>query len=213
MPGGRAEFREAMDVAAAFLGEASRDRKLSVLDFLLEAVRNDLKYDQLTRILYRRGVESWVWPPFPPVCYDERGNRIELFAGEPQERPVNLADDCVVVVPWDRRRLRLSIETVGAEGFQFDGGKHKAWYFLPLDVCWVFDGRPSIAAGVGLRRGWIRAIECDVSALFGHVHTDGAYWYSRHSGERLGALCDFRIGILFELARKKHELVASSSPS
>jgi len=213
VPGGRAEFHEAMDAADAFVREASEDRRLFVLDFLLEVVRNDLKYDQLTKILYRRGVEPWLWPPFPPVCPDGEGSRIEVFPGEPRERLVSLADECVVVVPWDRRRLRSSVETVGAQGFEFDDRNHRAWYFVPLDICWVFNGKHSIAAGVGLRRGHIRAFECDVSVLFDHVRTDGACWYSRHSGERLGALCDFRIGVLFELARKRRELAPRSSPS
>lgn len=212
VPGGRVEFREAMDVAAAFLREARGDRKLLVLDFLLGVVRNDLKHDQLTKILYQRRAEPWLWPPFPPVCCDGRGRRIELFAGEPRERLVSLAGDCVVVVPWDRRGLRSSVETVGAQGFEFDDRNHRAWYFVPLDICWAFDGKRSVAAGVGLRRGYIRAFEYDVSVLFDHVRTDGACWYSRHSGEKLGVVCDFRIGLLFELARMRQELVARSSP-
>ncbi|MFZ5767643.1 MAG: DUF6710 family protein [Bacillota bacterium] len=207
MPGGRAEFREAMDAVSAFLEGASDDRKSLVLEFAMEVIRNDLKYDLLTKIFYTRGhLPSWGWLPFPVVCYDGNGDRIEVFEGEGKRRMVNLADDCVLVLPWDRGRLRLSIETVGAKGFEFDKTNHRAHYFSPLGICYVSNGKHSIAAGVGHKRGYIEAVEHDVSVLFDHVYTDGRHWYSRHSGDRLGSLYDFRIGVLFELARQKRQV-------
>lgn len=209
--GGSAEFREAIDAVSAFLEGVSDDRKLLILDFTMEVIRNDLKYDMLTRIFYtQERLASWGWPPFPFVCYDERGNRVEVFGSEAKKRMVNLADDCVVVLPWDRRRLRLSVETVGINGFKFDRTNHKAYYFSPLGICYVSNGRHSIAAGVGHRKGHIEAVEHDISVLFSHVYTDGGHWYSSHNGDKLGALHDFRVGILFEVARQKHELLASS---
>ncbi len=206
IPGGSAEFREAVAAVSAFLEGASDDRKLLLLNFVMEIIKNDLKYDLLTKVLYtRRHLSSWGWPPFPLVCYDENGDRIEVFADAGKKRAVNLAEDCVLVVPWDRRRLRLTVETVGTDGFEFDRLNHWAYYFSPIDICYVFNGKHSIAAGVGHKRGYIEAAEHDVSVIFDHVYTDGRYWYSRHSGAKLGPLYDFRIGILFELAWQKSQ--------
>lgn len=205
MPGGSAEFREATDAVSAFVERASGDRKPLVLDFAMEVIRNDLKYDLLTKMLYaRKSFPSWGWPPFPVVCFDENGDRIEVFKDEEKKRLVSLADDCVLVLPWDLRRLQLSAEAVGTKGFELD----MAHCFSPLDICYVSNGKRSIAAGVGRKRGCIEAVEHDVGALFDHVCTDGRYWYSRHSGDRLSSLYDFRIGVLFELARQRRELAA-----
>ncbi|MEW6048423.1 MAG: DUF6710 family protein, partial [Bacillota bacterium] len=164
-----------------------------------EVIRNDLKYDLLTKIFYTRGhLPSWGWLPFPVVCYDGNGDRMEVFEGEGKKRMVNLADDCVLVLPWDRR-------SVGTKDFEFDKTNHRAHYFSPLGICYVSNGKHSVAAGVGHKRGYVEAVEHDVSVLFDHVYTDGRYWYSRHSGERLGLVHDFRIGVLFELARQKRQ--------
>ena len=205
MPGGSAEFREATDLVSAFVERASDDRKALVLHFAMEVIRNDLKYDQLTKMLYaRKSFPSWGWPPFPLVCLDGSGNRIEVFRDEGKRRTVSLADDCVLVLPWDLRRLQLSTEAVGTKGFQLD----IAHWFSPLDICYVSNGKHSIAAGVGHKSGHIEAVKHDASVLFDHVCTDGGHWRSRHTGEELGRVHDFRIAVLFELARQRRELAA-----
>lgn len=201
-PGGKAEFQEAIRTVNAFLKETNDPQeKKCILDYTMEVVRNDLKYDLLTRILYSRDwLSPWEWPPFPVVYFNEKGERLETFKDENGLKIVDLAVDCVLSIPWDKERLRRSIQNIGTTQFQFDNKNHTAYYFEPLNICYVAKGLHSTAAGIGLGKGYIQAVKYDISVLFNHVRTDGKYWYGKHNVQTLGMLRDFRIGILFELA-------------
>lgn len=78
------------------------------------------------------------------------------------------------------------------------------YYFSHIELCYVDSGFHYVAVAVGRKEGVLEAKRYyDVSQLFDHVRTDGEYWYSVYNREKLGELLDFRIGILFEIAKKE----------
>lgn len=202
------EFRYAMEFARQVLKEESKQEdKIIILDFMLDVIREDLKTDLLTTIFYsKENFESRIKFPFPFYYYDEFGNEFELFPEEERLVRVDLAKDCVLVLPWNRKRMRDSIKNIFANEFKFDESNHKAYYFSHVDICYVYNGNHSIASGIVYKKGYIQAKECDLSKLFDHVHTDGLYWYNSHNNQRLDDLFDFRIGIIYEIAKLKYQI-------
>lgn len=191
-----------------------REERIALLGFLLEVIRQDLKMDLLSKVLYSgEHFEEEVAPILPSHYYDEAGYIVAVYPDRdidgilPIERvTVNLVDNCVWVLPWNTKSLRGSILNLWRYDFRYDKNNHWAYYFTHMDVCFVYNGRHSAAAGIVNKKGNIEAVKVDVSRLFEHVSTDGAHWYYVHDGSIIGDVADFRIGILYEIARRKGQL-------
>lgn len=203
------EFGYAMEFAQQALTEESKkEDKIVILDFMLDVIREDLKNDLLSTILYsKENFEKTIKFPFPFCFYDEFGDKHELFLPEEKLVGVDLAKDCVLVLPWNRKRMRDSIKNIFANKFEFDELNHKVYYFSHVNICYVYNGNHSIASGVVYKKGYITAEECDVSRLFDHVYTDGLYWYNSHNNQVLDNLFDFRIGIIYEITKLKYRKI------
>lgn len=203
------EFRYAMEFARqAMKEESKKEHKIIILDFMLDVIKEDLKNDLLSTIFYsKENFEKRIKLPFPFCFYDEFAREHELFPLEEKRLiRVDLAKNCVLVLPWNRKRMRDSIKNIFASKFEFDESNHKAYYFSHVNICYVYNGNHSIASGVVYKKGYITAEECDVSRLFDHVYTDGLYWYNSHNKQVLDNLFDFRIGIIYEISKLKYEI-------
>lgn len=201
------EFREAMDFARQTLQYEKEDKdRIIVLDYIMQVIKEDIKYDLLTTVLYQPdGFDKTINFPFPYGYYDESGKKCSFEILEDVTRAVNLATDCVLVLAWNRERMRNSIKNIFERSFTFMPTNHLAYYFDYIDICYAYNGTHSITAGLGHRQGIIEVKKVyDVTLLFNHVYTDGCCWYNKHNGERLCDLFDFRIGVIYEIARIKH---------
>lgn len=83
---------------------------------------------------------------------------------------------------------------------------HAAFYYPYLDLCYIADGLHTSTVGVFRRKGSVTATICKIEQLFAHVRTDGKGWYNSHTVEKIEAVFDFRIAVIYETARKKYEL-------
>jgi hypothetical protein len=204
------EFKYALEFAQQiYEEEKTKEDQILILDYILSVVREDLKYDILTDIFYR---EEWfdrelrIQLPFPYYYYNKEGIRLSIYEADAEVKEVDLAKECVLVFPWHREKMRESIKNIGRNEFVYQKTNHKAYYFSPINICFVYNGMHSIAAGVGFKRGYIEADEYDVSKLYDHVYTDGLCWYNSHNNQKLDDLLDFRIGIIYEISRMKYQI-------
>ncbi|OZV13653.1 hypothetical protein CIW83_02965 [Tissierella sp. P1] len=185
--------------------------KILILDYMINVIKLDLQYDLLTTILYSEEYFSkQVGLAFPIYYYDEQGNQFETYPDDGERRKVDLSKDCVLVLSWNRNRLRNSIKNIYKNKFEYHSSNHLAYYFTRIDVCYAYNGTHSISSGVGHKKGFIEAVECDVSKLFDHVYSDGISWYNIHNNSELTIISDFRIAILYELAKIKYNLENSN---
>ena len=203
------EFNNAMDFIGEVLEyERELEDKTIIIDYILNIIREDIKTDLLTTIIYSEAnFEKEIDFPFPYEFYDNLGNKIKTRPEKTTERKVNLSKDCVLVLSWDRERLRNSIKNIYKSEFEYHASNHLAYYFTHIDVCYVYNGTHSISSGIGHKKGFIKAKEYDISRLFDHLYTDGMAWYSVHDNNKLGEIFDFRIAILYELAKIKYNLL------
>lgn len=194
------EYKYAIDfIHSVFKTETSAEDQLIVLNFMLDVIKEDLRTDLLSHIFYSQADfdREFDWP-FPITCADETGNEFSIETGWAE---VDLEQNCVLVLPWRRDRLRNQILNISKNDFRYIERNHKAWFFPYISLCYVYNGRHSIASGVVYKKGKIKALQYDITKLFPHINTDGKYWYNSHTGERAGEVPDFRISIIYEIAR------------
>ncbi|KJR47369.1 Fip [Desulfosporosinus sp. I2] len=202
------EFNYAMDFVRQTLRyEHSKEDQNVILAYMLSLIREDLKSDLLTTILYNKeSFDKEISYPFPLSYENELGNQIWLDSEETQIKRVDLANDCVLVLSWNRDRMRNSIKNIARNPFEFSRTNHLAYYFTYIDICYAYNGTHSISSGIGHKKGVIEAKTVDITPMFDHVYTDGVNWYSQHNGMKLKALWDFRIGVIYEVSKIKYKL-------
>jgi len=203
------EFNQAMSFVRQTLEyEKNNADKIVILDYIMKLVKEDIKSDLLSTVIYQPwGFEKRINIPFP-LCYeDELGNQYTLEPKANAEKEVDLKTDCVLVLAWDRERMRNSIKNIFYNPFRYHDTNHLACYFEYIDLCYAHNGTHSISAGLVHRKGTIVAPNVyDVRELFEHIYTDGLNWYNQHNKEKLSPLFDFRVGVLFEISKLKYEL-------
>ena len=190
--------------------ENSVEQKVILLDFMIQVIKNDLQTSTLAATFY----EEQDFSPhqsatfFPMICFDKQGNRTSTYKlTQKGRRIVNLSEDCIFVTPWSPERLQGSIIDLFTNSFDFVPTNHFSTYYKPLGICRIESGCHSISAGIGYKNGEILSKEVDITHCFSHITTDGAYWYSTHTNERLSGVLDFRVAIIYEVTKLKFELI------
>ena len=126
---------------------------------------------------------------------------------KPKEyKEVDLSNNCIFALPWRSISVISTVNMLSEIDFEYIEGSHGALYFNPYDVCYVHNGIHSISAGMHFKKGKIVADYCDITPLFSNISTDGASWYNIHTNTVIEELCDFRIGLLFEVAKMKYNV-------
>lgn len=206
-------FYHTIQLAEIWLEEEKNvEDKIVLLDYLLTVIREDLQTDILTTIIYSKEHFKGELPTLMfPYYYDKEGKNHKVNESETPIKVVDLATDCVLVMPWRRDKLKTAIKELKNKVFS-QSGNHIARYYSHIDVCYVYNGLHSTGAAIGHKKGKLKAYEVDVSKLFDHLHTDGEYWYNSHTNETYKMkVFDFRFAILYELAKMKYRLEESVS--
>lgn len=195
------------------LERTKKTERLHLLQFLLDVVKRDIQVDLLSEVYYRDegNITDITRKCFIPLKYvDSHGEVQELESVG--KRKVDLEEVVTIVIPWKRARMRDAILHIFDEGFKYDKSNHSPTiYFTEIDLCYAKSGNHHIASGIIQKSGYIEADVYHLEELFHHVYTDGEYWINTHTNERLKwtigeeeRVFDFRIAILFELAKMKY---------
>ena len=97
-------------------------------------------------------------------------------------------------------------------GFKNYPINHIVYYYKELNICQVMNGNHSIAAGIYTEKGTVLAKIVDMKPLFENLKTDGAYYYSIHNNTIIEKVQDFRIAVIFEIAKMKYKLENELEP-
>lgn len=212
-------FRFVMENVHTMLkDETELNSKEKIIDFVMEAIREDLKMDYLTSILYskvHKVMNDVRNPLLPSTYYNKHGEGFSIYIDETTEKEVYLATDCVLAVPWDLTRYKKRLIDLSLNPFVYKKTNHKVNYYVELGLSHVDGGKHSIGAGIVYKKGIILAREVSLAKMFPHVYTDGRYWFNQHTNNPLKVrdeslkVFDFRIAILYELAKLKNLLLNS----
>lgn len=209
-PKPKQQFLYTMEIAHSWLAGASNlSQKIIILDYMMSVIREDFKTSVMTTIFYRKEhFKDYRGKIFFPMSYcNENGERLQIY--DPLNKEyinISLKDQCVISIPWNRGRMKRAITEIYKREFIYDPYNHASTYYTPLNICHIEGGYHSITAGIGYSKGEITSIKLDISKSFPHLFSDGAYWYNAHTKERLYPVFDYRIAILFELAKLKEAI-------
>lgn len=200
------EYNHTIDYVNNVLSKSNSDNeKINVIEFFCQMISKDMQYDILTTIFYSENYfKKRISNLLPSSLYNELGEKISLHTKENKE--LDLAKDCVIVLPWNRERMINSILYFKKHKFQYDELNHYGYYYKDLNFSYVYNGIHSTTGGIGYQQGKITVPIIDVSKAYEHLYTDGCKWYNRHTKEVLLNVQDFRVAILYELNRLKSKL-------
>lgn len=204
----KSQFAYAIGIVKDYLtcSEYSNSEKLILLDYVMDVIKIDMQSEYIVNLFYQHSVNKLNPEPFPFFYYDENGRKRELISGELQIKTISLKDDYVITCPWNIDRIKDNILNITKNGFKYFSNNHYSYYYSELDLCIVYNGYHSIASGIYNKNGNILAKVISIKPLFQHIKTDGAYFYNVYTDERLYWIEDFRIAVLFEIAKMKYNL-------
>lgn len=200
----------AMSQVKAYLdSEPDQNKQIRYLDFVISIIGEDLKTSVMTTILYKEAFFEENLPALllPTDYYDKLGVRHSI-AVDATLIDIELDRSCVLTLPWKREKFTNIIARILEEGFQMSKSRHAAYHFSTMDVTIVWEGHHSIAVGVGIKEGVIRAEKLEIEQLYDHIYTDGFYWMNAHTNEKYALkVFDFRFALLYELSKLRFRLL------
>lgn len=190
-----------------YLDTYSQDDAVYILDYLISSILDDICTSVIVEPLIT--IPSGILPqPFPDHYFDENNKRHEIYTGN--IRNVDLSKSYIYVRPWNTEKTMNNLIKLMKKDFEYKDDNHFSFYFSDIDLCYVHNGNHSINAGRYLKKGEILSDELDLTLLYPHYNTDGAFWYNSHTGEKTEKVSDFRFAAVFTMASIRYDLKSKS---
>lgn len=204
------EARRSFDKSLVYIKTLIRsqddsDKKLLLLNYVQEVIKRDLHAEFQAAIFYEGYKVRRINAPFPMFFRNEHGESI-CIVRQKEYKEIDLSNDCIFALPWRDISVISTVSMLSEIDFEYIEGNHGALFYYPINICYVHNGNHSISAGMHYKKGKIKADFCDITPLFSNVYTDGASWYNIHTNNVIEELYDFRIGLLFEVAKMRYNI-------
>lgn len=177
---------------------------------MIDIIKRDIQSEYIADLFYHDEAKTMRMPMFPEIYYDKDGKEHELKFSENQE--ISLKEKCVITFPWERKRMSDNIINIVKNGFKNYPINHDVYYYKELNICQVLNGNHSIATGIYTQKGTVLAKVIDMKPLFENIETDGEYFYNIYNGVRIREVQDFRVAVIFEIAKMKDKLENEMEP-
>lgn len=203
------KFDNAISWAKDIIESEDKENAVIMLDYMMETIRNDLKYSFLTEIIYSPRFETLdiTRKTFIPEFYEDKNGKVVNVTNK-IDKKINLKNDTIIAVPYRRGKKMNAIIYLKNNIFKYMEDNHMGKYYEVVNITYIYNGIHSISSGIELDKDSDITVKevINVSELFPHIYTDGIEWINSHSKKPVYKVVDFRIAILFELARLKHNI-------
>lgn len=170
----------------------------------MKAVLRDLTTTSQAEFIYS-DLKIKFYKPIIPETYNTKTMSETLKSKG--RKTIHLNKAHVLSCPRKESKMISTYNIIKRHGFKYQPEEHKGDYIKELDLCCVTsNGHHSITNGVLMETGMIEMKTYSIAKMFEHVGTNGDYFYSEHTGKAIKAVYDFRIGILYEYAKKLHRI-------
>ena len=173
--------------------------RAAFLDFAIHAIGRELEAETTARILHLSGEVPNERFEIPNILVTEEYRKASLSAYN------------AITRPWDTKRLRTAVRQVFEHGFRQEEGYFTGTLYPEINLVVVSDGRHHLTAarmkGTASAKLWVAPL----TPCFDTLRTDGAFWYL--SEKQDAPVGEYRIAVLYELARQKQALSQSEAIS
>lgn len=206
---GKHEYENVMQIIKyEFEDSSTLTEKLAVLEYIMEAVRQDLQSSLITTVLYSGNhMEKEIFDPVPLYYKDALGNVCSIKTDAVKR--IDLTKDSLLILPYCHLKMIKAVKTVLMYGYKYIKTNVMAEYYDGMGITYVYNGLHHTSAAAVDRQGYIEASCYDIAILFDHIYTDGENWYNKHTKEKIEPCADFRVAIIFSLAEIKHNLIGN----
>lgn len=175
--------------------ELTIQKKLIVLNDLLEAIKLDIQYGSFTSFLYTEFVDH------PGALFPF--NDISNSNPEIKQGYVNFND----VTVFSRMYSVKKYSNCLIAPFKYKWGEHIAVFYTGLDILLIIEGKHhAVKTKMYNTGGNILATIVDVNEHLGELYSDGKKWYRSKDNKELCYVDDFRLPIILYIYEKIVEL-------
>ncbi len=183
----------------SFQGNDLDIHKAEVISFFIELIGKDLAFSTASRLL-RLG---------------KTPQNVQFAIPAPEEAYVgaenfSLSGINVVSDTYACDKLVGAIHHIKTAGFR-QINNYTGTYYPEINLAVIENGRHHLSVAMVHDTGSAQLQICSLRKAFGYVTTDGAFWYTE-GGQRQPVL-DYRLAVLFELARLRESLILSVNDS
>lgn len=177
--------------------------KVKILATFRRIIAKDLSASVMAQYLY--DCKPGYVPDFPYKYVDRDKN--EQTIGYGTVEVMNVSDAIPIVCPDIQKRLAGHILRKSPLDPEKMRRSDLPEYHLGTELLYPGGNRHKLVDAVANGRGGEIAVRViDDGPLFDNLYTDGAYWYSKWTGEKLAEVSDWRIAVIFFLAQREREM-------
>lgn len=168
--------------------------QIGVYDFCIKAFAREIAANSATQIFK---------PQHCPYSKDFQIPLIECYT----EENIKFEGHYIAACVWDPTRWLGSVKTVLQSGFRQTYGYYTGLFYEELNLIVITNGLHHTSIASLLDTGSANVGRIRLSDYFGVLKTDGERWYRGEGAERqVSQVGDYRIAVLYELARRRDEL-------
>jgi hypothetical protein len=195
---------------------ADNDKEvLAAYDFYITFMREELRIGMIGDYIHDKAKNNSDKPAclFPDE-YTINGKLADTKTKDYTGAPIQINDTCLVSSVWDGARIPEAYLDVKENRFIFDDGNCYSIFFPEINLCYVANGFHHASVASLLRTGNITPQKtCSLAQFYPYVYSDGVYWLSVESNEIICKAQDFRIAAIYELSRKRQEILEACNQS
>lgn len=206
LPQKPSDFAYAMELIDGWLEDfiISYEEKLIFLNYAASVVGRDLAASLAAMQFYGdcAGPAYIFRSPFPKCAYNENGDEVQFCNASEHKVNVDISKAIILALPWQMSRTQSSLVNLSEHRFRYIKENHIAYYLSDINICVVESGNHSITVGKHFGDGFIQATPYHTELALPLVKCDGERWIYTNGLKKPDELCDFRLGILFEISRR-----------
>ena len=173
--------------------------RAAFLDFAIHAIGRELEAETTARILHLSGEVPDERFEIPNIPVTEEYCKASLSAYN------------AIARPWNTVRLRTAVRQVFEHGFRQEEGYFTGTLYPEINLVVVSDDRHHLTAARMKGTTSAKLSVAPLTPCFDTLRTDGAFWYL--SEKQDAPVGEYRIAVLYELARQKQALSQSEAIS
>lgn len=194
----RKAFSQTVQMVTSLLNLSEQEstldiQKAEVISFSIKLIGKELAFSTASRLLrFGKTPENMQFMiPAPAQAYEGTEN-------------LSLSGVNVVSDTYACKKLVDAIGHIKTAGFR-QINNYTGTYYPEINLAVIENGRHHLSVAMVHNLGSAQLRICSLRKAFGYITTDGAFWYTE--GFQRHPVPDYRIAVLFELARLREDLM------